>query len=125
MTILLVILIIADEHSVIILIVLNKDVKCAQCSKTILDYPSMPASDIDSYITIFKINIIMILITLLIPSHNKVIKLNYECEEYFIKINDTDILIRTTLKYEAMKRFDTIVSLLNILGIHYELEYHI
>ena len=29
------------------------------CIKTILDYPSMPASDIDSYITIFKINVII------------------------------------------------------------------
>lgn len=66
-------------------------------------------------------------ITLLIPSHNTVIKLNYESEykEYLIKVNDTDILTRTTIKYEAIKRFDTIVSLLNILGIHYELEYHI
>lgn len=66
-------------------------------------------------------------ITLLIPSHNIIIKLNYEPEykEYLIKVNDTDILTRTTVKYEAIKRFDTIVSLLNILGIHYELEYHI
>lgn len=66
-------------------------------------------------------------ITLSIPSHNTVIKLNYEPEykEYLIKVNDTDILTRTTVKYEAIKRFDTIVSLLNILGIHYELEYHI
>lgn len=66
-------------------------------------------------------------IILLIPSHNKVIKLNYEPEykEYFIKVNDTDIIARTSVKYDAIKRFDTIVLLLNILGIHYELEYHI
>ena len=66
-------------------------------------------------------------ITLSIPSHNTVIKLNYETEHqiYIILVNDVDVLAKTNIKNEALARFDTIVSLLNLLKIHCELEYHI